>query len=268
VRGAFVAALGHPYVASTNTNGLLHAFLAAGTYNLITFGQCTERDTMLNITVLQDSVATANFRVGRTDGIVEESSLNPIVHNHVAYPDTLRIRNEGAGLLDYTVVCVPLDPPTPWMRPAPAAGSIPAGDSTRVVIWIQADTSNSGTFDYYGRIDVHMNSCPDSVQHVSVLAGVLDAEPTAAKPLSFSLSASPNPFNPTTALSFDLPRAENATLTIFDITGRTVGTLIDGFTPAGSHRVLFDGHALASGLYIARLQTASRTLSQKLMLLK
>lgn len=70
----------------------------------------------------------------------------------------------------------------------------------------------------------------------------------------------PNPFNPSTTIRFSLPRPMAASLTIYDLHGRPVRGLLCGSVAAGAHEVLWDGHdssgrEVASGTYIARLQT-------------
>ena len=97
----------------------------------------------------------------------------------------------------------------------------------------------------------------------------VSANPTVElHPNHFSLSAHPNPFNPTTVLSFDIPRSGRVTISIYDITGRLVQTLADRVYPEGSFRINFDGSKLASGIYFARLQGNSFSKTQKLVLLK
>jgi photosystem II stability/assembly factor-like uncharacterized protein len=87
-------------------------------------------------------------------------------------------------------------------------------------------------------------------------------------PENYNLSAYPNPFNPTTTLSFSLPQPGDVNLRIFDIEGRTVFEKRFGVMSAGEHRAQFDGTALPSGVYISRLETAHGELSQKLVLMK
>jgi hypothetical protein len=82
------------------------------------------------------------------------------------------------------------------------------------------------------------------------------------------LSVNPNPFNPSTTLSFELPAASHISLKIYDNAGRLVSTLADGFREVGSHSVTFDGSELPSGVYLYRLQTGQNTSSGKLLLLK
>ncbi len=91
---------------------------------------------------------------------------------------------------------------------------------------------------------------------------------TTLLPSSFTLSAFPNPFNPSTTITFDLPQTQPVTLTVFDLLGRKVAALLNGPQTAGTHTVRFDGAALPSGLYFARLASGQFTASQKLLLLK
>lgn len=77
---------------------------------------------------------------------------------------------------------------------------------------------------------------------------------------------SPNPFNPTTNISFNLPEAANVQLKVYNVMGQEVATLVNGALEAGNHRVTFDAGALPSGLYISRL-TAGGTSSMTRMLL-
>jgi hypothetical protein len=98
-----------------------------------------------------------------------------------------------------------------------------------------------------------------------------DDEPAAlsSTPAKFALiGASPNPFNPTTTLSFALPQAGQVKLSVFNVAGREVATLVNGWRDAGNHEVTFDGSGLASGLYIYRLTSGTFNATGKMMLLK
>ncbi len=83
----------------------------------------------------------------------------------------------------------------------------------------------------------------------------------------------PNPFNPATRISFGLPTAGPIDLAVFDLCGRRVATLRQGFQPAGRHEVVWNGtdqagRAVASGVYIYRLAAAAATLTGKMLLLR
>jgi parallel beta-helix repeat protein len=88
-------------------------------------------------------------------------------------------------------------------------------------------------------------------------------------PEIFSLGqCSPNPFNPTTSISYGLPVAVRISLKVFDVSGRLVATLADGWQDAGMHQVTFDGSKLASGLYFVQMRAADFNSVNKMMLIK
>ena len=83
----------------------------------------------------------------------------------------------------------------------------------------------------------------------------------------------PNPFNPTTTLSFTLPSSAHATITIYDMLGREVKTLVNQEYLAGTHSVQWNGtnnlnNAVASGIYFYRLSTPHFTQTKSMVLLK
>jgi len=85
----------------------------------------------------------------------------------------------------------------------------------------------------------------------------------------FSLhNAHPNPFNPTTAISYQLSAISFVNLSVYDLSGRKVTELVDGWQEAGSHEVIFNGSNLASGIYLYRLNAGSFNASGKMILLK
>ena len=108
--------------------------------------------------------------------------------------------------------------------------------------------------------------------------GAVPGSPLPSSPKEFALlPPHPNPFNPTTVLTFDLPAAGLVTLEVFDISGRRVGVglVTEGNPlgtptryPAGTYQIPFDGSVLPSGIYLARLMAGEWSGMQKLVLLK
>ena len=77
------------------------------------------------------------------------------------------------------------------------------------------------------------------------------SEPNIEIPDVFALCAAyPNPFNPITNIRYDLPVAEHVKLVIYDVSGRDVITLVNGFRTPGRHEVTFDASGLSSGVYL------------------
>ena len=96
-----------------------------------------------------------------------------------------------------------------------------------------------------------------------------DAELENETPLSYFLNQNfPNPFNPSTTISFSIKEFGNVTLKVFDLLCREVVTLVNAEIPAGLHVVDFSNENLSSGIYYYTLTAGSFTSSKKMILLK
>jgi hypothetical protein len=88
-------------------------------------------------------------------------------------------------------------------------------------------------------------------------------------PTAFHLHQNyPNPFNPSTTIRYELPHAAQVTLAIYDLLGREVARLVDGYTRPGIHEAAWDAGTHPSGIYLARLVTPGFAKTIKLVLLK
>ncbi|MCP4711714.1 MAG: T9SS type A sorting domain-containing protein [Planctomycetes bacterium] len=102
----------------------------------------------------------------------------------------------------------------------------------------------------------------------------IEEEETSAIPEKFILNQNyPNPFNPTTTISFRLAKVENVKLTIYDIMGRKVRTLLNNRLNQGTHLIVWDGRGnssqvVASGVYFYTLSVDDRTVAKRMTLLK
>ena len=91
----------------------------------------------------------------------------------------------------------------------------------------------------------------------------------AQQPLEFNLAQNyPNPFNPSTHIEFTLPTSCDVTLTVYDMLGKEVATLVNEARSAGTHSVTFDGTDLSSGVYFYKLDTGTDVQMNKMMLVK
>jgi len=88
-------------------------------------------------------------------------------------------------------------------------------------------------------------------------------------PYKYSLSNNyPNPFNPTTNITYSIIKTTNVTLKVYDILGREVKTLVNTEQAPGQYTVTFDAQNLSSGIYFYHINAGSFTATKKLMLLK
>lgn len=171
----------------------------------------------------------------------------------------IRVSAAIAALLLFCSLSVAQTLSSPTLNPTPAAfaasgvtvngtlGAIGAGTASG------AGGSLSGGFAY---------RTPGTV--VSI-----DAPYPTDTPLVTRLEGNyPNPFNPTTAIRWQLAQVGDVRITVYDLLGRTVATVANGAYPAGTHTVTFDASRLASGVYVIRMEAGTQTFARRMTLLK
>jgi hypothetical protein len=88
-------------------------------------------------------------------------------------------------------------------------------------------------------------------------------------PIEFSLSQNyPNPFNPTTTLQYSIPENGIVKLSIYNLLGEQVTTIVNDYKEAGNYQIEFDASELSSGIYYYRLQANSLVKTRKMILMK
>ena len=132
----------------------------------------------------------------------------------------------------------------------------------------EAVADNMTGFDFDDIWVVVSNSHP-------VLHWEVDGDPTSVEDLSLDLPKQlelgqnyPNPFNPSTQIVYALPVASHVSIDVFDVTGRKIATIVDGFRNAGHHSISFNGSSLASGIYLYRIRSDESVQIKKMMLVK
>ncbi len=97
----------------------------------------------------------------------------------------------------------------------------------------------------------------------------LSTEVIIGKPANFSIGQNyPNPSNPKAKIDYQVPFDSKLSIKVYDIQGREVNILYDGFSEAGYYSIEFDGTSLASGIYFYRIVSAHYTKTMKLILVK
>lgn len=161
-----------------------------------------------------------------------------------------------------------LDAQRVWARPSLTTATIPAGgDQTVNFMWDARgtvhDTTFTGTWTFVGNVVPF--ALPFTLHAATIIEG---AQPTQV-PLYFTVSeAYPNPFNPTATIDFTLERTSNVKMTVYDITGREVTTLLNGSMAAGNHRQMINASSWATGVYFVKVHAGDHQAVRKLLLLK
>lgn len=110
--------------------------------------------------------------------------------------------------------------------------------------------------------------------YVYIVSGILDDAASPEVPAQFQVDQNfPNPFNASTVIPYTLSNGGHVTLTVCNILGQTVATLVDGYQPAGTYTATWNsrdakGRELASGIYFSRVQVGSQSQTRKMVLLK
>ncbi len=84
----------------------------------------------------------------------------------------------------------------------------------------------------------------------------------------YSLSNYPNPFNPTTRIEYQLPKAGEVSIKVYNSLGKEVATLVNGRLEEGKYTTEFDGSDLSSGMYFYVLRANEKTIVNKMLLIK
>lgn len=141
----------------------------------------------------------------------------------------------------------------------------PGGDGENMV---ELDVA-TGAATAFAPIGVNSNRDYEAVTCMAYGALGSAADTDIVLPTQVSLMpAFPNPFNPSTTLGFALPSGSDVRLVVFDMLGREVERLADGYWAAGQHEVRFDASHLPTGLYMYRLSGSDFVLTRSVTLLR
>jgi hypothetical protein len=126
-------------------------------------------------------------------------------------------------------------------------------------------------YDLYGNARIYGSSVDIGSYESPGYTGIQDE--VSAPAGTISLDNFPNPFNPSTTVSYSLPKASDAQLTVYNLKGQLVRTLADEYKAAGEHHVVWDGRdnnskQVSSGVYFIRLKAEGNFLTHKVLMLK
>ncbi len=130
--------------------------------------------------------------------------------------------------------------------------------------FIQGQGSNDGGMLRYCSIDIDFSGLPTLVGNDN---------PTAPEVVGFDLTNYPNPFNPTTNISFNLPAKSDVTLAVYNVKGQLVKTIVNSKLDSGEQTFTWNGNdntdkPVSSGVYFYKLQVGDNTETHKMLMLK
>lgn len=152
--------------------------------------------------------------------------------------------------------------------------------SSTTTQWVDNDVSQSEKFDpsYTIKYKIRANDINNNSSSFSSEQSVTGTTNTFWKTSSnyederitdYNLFSNyPNPFNPSTKITFQLPESEFVNLRVFNSLGQEVKILVNRFIGKGKYSVTFDASNLPSGIYIYKLQAGNYTTVRKMMLTK
>jgi hypothetical protein len=152
--------------------------------------------------------------------------------------------------------------------PAPNRGGLGWGS-----IGFVAGNGTSNTEHIYSYADANVSSGTyayrlKQIDNSGTFKYSSETEVTISIPKVLTLANYPNPFNPSTVISYSLPVTGSVSLKVYDVVGREVATLVNETKNAGSYTVIFEASKLSSGVYFSRLENNGSAQIKKLVLMK
>jgi hypothetical protein len=221
-----------------------HYYTAAG----VSFAPQPAIDIIPNFTDHSIPVTLSSFTAVSRGGAIEVSWTSQTEVNALAYQ--LLRSGEAEGQYAEVYRC-------------DAAGN---SESPRDYRYLDSDVEMDRTY-YYQLVDVDNQGSKTYHGPVFAAAG-------ASVPGAYGLLPNyPNPFNPSTAIGYEIPEAGNVTLTIYNVLGQELRTLVNAHQEAGTYTVMWDskdaaGHSLNSGVYFYTLKAGDFSQTRKMVLMR
>ncbi len=219
-------------------------------------------------------------------GISSYDAQSKVDDGGTGVPMLLRDPNCGISTLDtidwrysglwYVDAVTPLPNATPIFRMGPASyalADMPAAvyynTTTFMTVTFYFNMRQIETSDYYRKLEKLMADMLAWIQQTSPIVGIEKPEEPAELPRRFAVHPNyPNPFNPTTTIAYELPRSGRVEVSIYNILGQKVATLVKGNQKAGRYKLQVDASRWASGVYFFRVRYREQQVIRKMLLIK
>jgi len=184
---------------------------------------------------------------------------------------TITLSSSGSGDLVYLacIMDVNMETVPPWISVAPSSDTLGTGESQEIVFTVDIEDENLPTSETYV-VGCVINVIEDDTTSIPIHYDYSNrASELSIFPDMYKLyPGRPNPFNPQTTISFDIVSTQHVSLSVFNMLGQKVASLVNTEIAAGRHSVTFDGINHASGLYLIRIDAGDFHDVQKVVLMK
>jgi len=180
--------------------------------------------------------------------------------------------NEQRNAILYEIGANPSEIATAiYKAPNSRFGLNPAGSFiNKQYLPLVGDYNGDGNINFLGyqNLDRNYRDTPIYMYEIDNVA-VSIADEGGSNPAGFELKQNyPNPFNPSTKISFTIPKTDNVQITVYNILGQEVSTIVNSRFLKGSHSVNFDASHLASGIYLYRIRSNDLVSTKRMTLIK
>jgi hypothetical protein len=179
----------------------------------------------------------------------------------------LTLSNTGNVSLDYQI-----NHDIEWLTISPENGAIPAFNTELIQFNVSTLFMNYG--EYNGTIEIETSVGAFYVEVTIIVAGLNIDNDIAGIPHTFKVHNNfPNPFNPVTTFSIDLPAQSSVNAAVYDLYGRKIATLLHSVWNAGSYNLSWQGQndagaMVSAGMYFLKVDTEYNHHVQKMIFLK
>lgn len=162
-----------------------------------------------------------------------------------------------------------LEPNTTWLTYSPVEGTLLAGQDTTFHVKVEAGMR---PFDHYWVTLFYTMNADPGQKIIPISMSIVEEssiDQNELTPTKFALDQNyPNPFNAETIIRYSLPQNGRARLAIYDLQGRRISVLKDGFHNAGFYTASFNAIDLPNGVYFYKLESAGASTVRKMVLMK
>jgi len=250
----------------TGANGYYSMWLPIGQWDLeySADGYCTQ--TVSDLLINNNAEVEYDAMLGAPEGVTTTTMISMEVVGSGIYTYDFVLNSIGACTWIYSIDVIA----DGWLSVSPASNEIEPGFTEMVTVTFNTNGLPAGV--YTGELEISHNGIDGRITVPVILDLALSNTPTASVPTEYALRGNyPNPFNGQTEIAFDLPTAGPVKLSVHNLLGQQVATVLDETRSAGFHTVNWvarntNGTDLTTGLYFLRMTASGREFVSKMIL--